>query len=142
MSAAATSDPQPEVMTVVPPPAKELHPLKEAFLPLNTAPPNQDIRVGIITAAKPTPKALRPAYFLTIDFGPEIGVRNSSTQIVEQNPDIEGLIGTKVCCVINVERLRLGRVYSECLTLGVKSEEGGTVLVRPDPRAKIGSRVF
>lgn len=98
--------------------------------------------MGLVTAVKPTPKALRPAYFLTIDFGPEIGIKNSSTQIVEQNPDAESLIGTKICAVINVERLRLGRVYSECLTLGVESEEGGTVLVRPDPRAKIGSRVF
>jgi len=80
--------------------------------------------------------------YLSIDFGPVLGIKNSSTQITIQHPDPEALVGTKVCCVVNVDRIRLGRLYSECLVLGVESEEGGTVLVRPDPRAKVGSRVF
>lgn len=96
----------------------------------------------MILSAKPTPKALVPAMYLSIDFGPVLGIKNSSTQITIRHPDPAELVGTKVCCVVNVERIRLGRLYSECLVLGVESEEGGTVLVRPDPRAKVGSRVF
>lgn len=125
-------------------PDRPLHPLKEAYLPVHSLPPNKDIRVGIIVAAKPTPKALVPAMYLTIDFGPVIGTKCSSTQITRMHPVPEDLIGTKVCCVVNVDRIRLGRLYSECLVLGVDSDEGetGTVLVRPDPRARIGARVF
>ena len=70
--------------------------------------------------------------------------QHSSTQITVQHPNPDELIGTKVCCVVNVDRIRLGRLYSECLVLGVDSDEGqgGTVLVRPDPRARVGARVF
>jgi hypothetical protein len=74
---------------------------------------------------------------------PGIGIKHSSTQISQAYPDMDSLVGQKVCCVVNVERLRLGRLYSECLTLGVHDDSGElTCLIQPDPRARIGARVF
>lgn len=100
-----------------------------------------DIRVGKIVKVEDFPQARKPAYKLTIDFGPEIGIKKSSVQIVDlyKKEELEGLL---VLGVVNFPPKQIGPFISEVLTVGVANEEGKVVLVRPDKNAKLGSKLF
>ena len=100
-----------------------------------------DIRVGTVTDARPFPEARKPAVKLTIDFGPEIGMKNSSAQLtVHYRPD--QLIGRQVCAVVNFAPRQIGPFVSEVLTLAMPDEDGAVVLVRPDLRVPNGGKLF
>jgi len=100
-----------------------------------------DIRVGTIVDAKPFPEARRPALQIWIDFGAEIGVKRSSAQItVHYKPD--QLIGRQVCAVVNFPPRQIGPFLSEVLTLGLPSEEGEVILLRPDFTVPDGGRLY
>ncbi len=100
-----------------------------------------DIRVGTVIDAQPFPEARKPACKLTIDFGPEIGVKKSSAQLtVHYKPD--RLIGRQVCAVVNFPPRQIGPFMSEVLTLGMPDEEGAVVLIRPDFKVPDGGRLF
>lgn len=100
-----------------------------------------DIRVGKILKIEDFPEARKPAYKLTIDFGPEIGIKKSSVQIVDlyKKEELEGIL---VMGVVNFPPKQIGPFMSEVLTVGVANEEGQVVLVRPDKDAKLGSKLF
>ncbi len=100
-----------------------------------------DMRVGIIVDVRPFPEARKPAYKLRIDFGPEIGVKNSSAQItVLYTP--ESLMGKRVVAVTNFAPKQIGPFLSEVLTLGVADASGDVVLLQPEREAPLGSRVY
>jgi tRNA-binding protein len=100
-----------------------------------------DIRVGTVIEARPFPEARKPAVKLTIDFGGEIGLKNSSAQLtVHYRPD--QLIGRQVCAVVNFPPRQIGPFMSEVLTLGMPDEDGAVVLVRPDLRVPNGGKLF
>jgi len=100
-----------------------------------------DIRVGTIVDAQPFPQARKPAIKLTIDFGPEVGVKKSSAQLtVHYRPD--QLIGRQVCAVVNFPPRQIGPFVSEVLTLGMPDGDGAVVLVRPDFKVSNGGRLF
>lgn len=100
-----------------------------------------DIRVGTVTDAKPFPEARKPAVRLWIDFGGELGVRQSSAQItVHYRPD--QLIGRQVCAVVNLPPRQIGPVLSEVLTLGMPDEDGEVVLIKPDFKIPDGGRLY
>lgn len=100
-----------------------------------------DIRVGKIIKAEDFPEARKPAYKLEIDFGPEIGIKKSSVQIVDlyKKEELKGLL---VLGVVNFPPKQIGPFMSEVLTVGVPNEEGQVVLVRPDKSANLGSKLF
>jgi tRNA-binding protein len=100
-----------------------------------------DVRVGKIIKVEDFPEARKPAYKLTIDFGPEIGTKKSSAQIVDLY-DKDDLLGTLVLGVVNFPPKQIGPFVSECLTLGVPDEQGRVVLVQPNKDAKIGGKLF
>jgi tRNA-binding protein len=101
-----------------------------------------DIRVGRIVEVREFPEARKPAYQLMIDFGPEIGVKRSSAQLVARY-SIEDLTGKLVLAVVNFPPRRIGPFESEVLTLGVPDAEGRVVLIGPDaPDVVIGGRLF
>ena len=100
-----------------------------------------DIRCGKIIKVEDFPEARKPAYKLTIDFGPEIGIKKSSVQIVDlyKKGELEGIL---VMGVVNFPPKQIGPFISAVLTVGVANEQGQVVLVRPDKSAKIGSKLF
>lgn len=100
-----------------------------------------DIRVGKIIQVEDFPEARKPAYKLTVDFGPEIGIKKSSAQIVDLYKK-EELLGILVMGVINFPPKQIGPFMSEVLTVGVANEEGQVILVRPDKNTKLGSKLF
>jgi len=100
-----------------------------------------DIRVGRILTAEPNPKALKPAYVLTVDFGAELGVKTSSAQLtVHYTP--EQLVGRLVVAVVNFPPKRVAGIKSEVLVLGVPDAEGAVVLLEPTQDVPLGGRLF
>ncbi len=100
-----------------------------------------DIRVGQILRAEPFPEARKPAIKLYLDFGPKIGERKSSAQIV-QHYDVETLPGRKVLAVVNLAPRQIGKFRSEVLVLGVPDADGEVVLLKPDKDVPLGVQMF
>ena len=100
-----------------------------------------DIRVGRITRAEAFPEARKPAYKLTIDFGPEIGIRKSSAQLTARY-SLQELEGKLVLAVVNFPPRQIGPMKSEVLTLGVPDDAGAVVLVVPDRDVPLGGKLF
>lgn len=101
-----------------------------------------DIRLGKIIEAGDFSEARKPLLKLKIDFGPEIGIKNSSVQIVNLYKK-EELKNKLVLGVVNFPPRKIGPFSSEVLTLGVPDENGNCILVVPDKEiAKIGGRLY
>jgi tRNA-binding protein len=100
-----------------------------------------DIRVGTVRDARPFPEARKPSIKLWIDFGNEIGVKQSSAQLtVHYEPS--RLLGRQVLAVVNLPARRIGGFVSEVLTLGVPDGDGHVVLLRVDLPVPNGGRMF
>src|SRR6185437_9133142 len=97
-----------------------------------------DIRVGRIIAADPFPAARKPAYQLTIDFGP-LGIRRSSVQITEVY-GLEELPGKQVLAAVNFPPRRIAGFNSEVLVLGLPDASGHVVLLAPERETPLGGR--
>lgn len=100
-----------------------------------------DVRVGRIVEADAFPEARKPAFKLTIDFGPEIGTRRSSAQITDCYT-LEELPGRLVAAVVNLPARQVGPFMSEVLTLGFSDAAGNVVLVTPNTHVPVGGRLF
>ncbi len=100
-----------------------------------------DIRVGKIISVEDFPQARKPAYKLTIDFGPEIGTKKSSAQITKHYEKDE-LIGKLVLGVVNFPSKQIGPFISETLTLGLPDENGNVVLISPTKDVPLGEKMF
>ncbi len=98
-----------------------------------------DMRVGRVIAVDDFPEARKPAWKLTIDFGPELGHRRSSAQITDYPR--ERLLDTLVVAVVNFPPRQIGPFMSEVLVLGALDDTLGVVLLRPDQDAALGSRI-
>lgn len=101
-----------------------------------------DIRVGKVIEVNDFPEARKPAYKLKIDFGSEIGIKNSSVQIVDLYSK-EELMGKIVLGVVNFPPRMIGPFESEVLTLGVPDSGGKVILIAPDDKEPIlGGKLF
>ena len=98
-----------------------------------------DMRVGRVTAVDEFPEARKPAWKLTLDFGPEIGVKRSSAQIT--NYSREELEGRLVVAVVNFPPRQIGPFLSEVLCLGASDEEGRIILLEPRSGVPVGARI-
>jgi tRNA-binding protein len=98
-----------------------------------------DMRVGRVTAVDTFPEARKPAWKLTIDFGPEIGTKRSSAQVT--NYAREELEGRLVVAVVNFPPRQIGPFISEVLCLGASDEEGRIILLEPRSGVPVGARI-
>jgi tRNA-binding protein len=100
-----------------------------------------DVRAGVITGVEDFPRARNPSFRLTIDFGPEIGVKRSSAQVTNYTHD--ELVGMQVLAVVNFEPRNIAGFMSEVLVLGVEAADGsGITLLTPSRDAVVGSRMY
>lgn len=100
-----------------------------------------DIRIGTVTDAEAFPEARKPAYKLTIDFGPTIGIKRSSAQVTKHYA-LDELVGRRIAAVVNFPPRQIGPVMSEVLCLGFPDAEGEVVLVSVDRDAPDGGKLF
>ncbi len=100
-----------------------------------------EMRVGRILRAERNEKARNPAYKLWIDFGEEIGVKQSSAQIVDLYSP-EELAGRLVVAVTNFPPKMVAGWVSEVLVLGVPDDERRVCLLSVDGSPSLGARVF
>ena len=100
-----------------------------------------DIRVGTIVEAAPNEAARKPAYRLLVDFGPEIGRKKSSAQLVA-NYRPEDLVGRQVAAVVNFPPRQIAKTVSEVLVLGFPNEAGEVVLVAVERPVPDGGRLY
>jgi tRNA-binding protein len=98
-----------------------------------------DMRVGRVLEVQEFPEARKPAWKLTIDFGPEVGVKRSSAQITHYSRS--ELEETLVVAVVNFPPRQIGPFSSEVLVLGALDQVNGVVLLRPDRDAAPGDRI-
>ena len=91
-----------------------------------------ELRVGSVRSCDPNPKARKPAYVMTIDFGPEVGTRVSSAQIMDLYR-AEELVGRQVIAVVNFPPKNVAGVESQCLVLGLETERGVVLLCAERP---------
>jgi tRNA-binding protein len=101
-----------------------------------------DIRVGKIITVEDFSQARNPSYKLTIDFGPEIGIKHSSAQLVKHYTK-EDLKDKLVLGVVNFPPRQIGPFLSESLTLGVPDENHDCILISPDKNLSvIGGKLY
>ena len=99
-----------------------------------------DMRVGTIVEVNDFPKARKPAYRLSIDFGNEIGLKRSSAQITMHYKK-EELLNCKVVAVINFPPKKIADFVSECLVLGVYDENNDVILLQPERPVMNGLKI-
>jgi tRNA-binding protein len=99
-----------------------------------------DMRVGTIRTAEVLAEARKPAFKLTIDFGPELGVKRSSAQITKHYAP-EQLVGRQVVAAVNLGTRRIAGFESEVLVLGAVPEPGDVILLAPERQVPDGTRI-
>jgi len=98
-----------------------------------------EIRTGTIVAVEAFPQARKPAYKLTIDFGP-LGTKRTSAQLtVLYHPD--ELVGKQVVAVVNFPPKQIATFMSECLVLGAVADDGTVTLLQTERSTTNGLRI-
>jgi tRNA-binding protein len=99
-----------------------------------------ELRAGTVLAVAEFPEARKPAYMITVDFGPAIGIKKSSAQITAIYTP-QDLVGKQVIGVVNFPVKQIGPMRSECLITGFYREDGNVVLAVPDRGVPNGAKL-
>tara|TARA_Y100000294_G_scaffold8455_1_gene7976 strand:+ start:335 stop:676 length:342 start_codon:yes stop_codon:yes gene_type:complete len=99
-----------------------------------------EIRVGTVVDVKKNEKARKPSLVIKVDFGKEIGIKQSSAQITHFYNE-ENLKGKQVIGVCNFAEKNIAGVKSEFLVLGAIEEDGKVVLLHPSQPTKNGLKI-
>ena len=96
-----------------------------------------DIRIGTVISVKKNDKARKPSLIVEVDFGKEIGIKQSSAQITHYYNE-ENLLGKQVIGVCNFPEKNIAGVISQFLILGAIEKDGKVVLVHPSQKSENG----
>ena len=99
-----------------------------------------DIRIGTVLSVKKNVKARKPSLIIEVDFGDEIGIKQSSAQITDFYNE-ENLKGKQVVGVCNFPEKNIAGVRSQFLVLGALEEDGRVVLLHPSQPTKNGLKI-
>ena len=99
-----------------------------------------DIRIGTVLSVKKNIKARKPSLIIEVDFGNEIGIKQSSAQITNYYNE-ESLKGKQVIGICNFPEKNIAGVKSEFLVLGAIEDDGKVVLVHPSQPTKNGLKI-
>jgi tRNA-binding protein len=97
-----------------------------------------ELRAGTIVQVEDFPEARRPAYKITVDFGPELGIRRTSAQLTALYTK-EQLLGRQVLGVTNFPPKQIGPMRSEFLLTGFYRSDGAVVLAVPEQPVENGA---
>jgi tRNA-binding protein len=98
-----------------------------------------DMRTGRVTGVEPFPEARKPAWKLTVDFGPVVGTLRTSAQITNYTAD--ELLGRLVVGTINLGRKRIAGFTSEFLVLGALDPDGTVRLLELPDGVDVGAPI-
>ena len=96
-----------------------------------------DIRLGTVLSVKKNEKARKPSLVVEVDFGKEIGIKQSSAQITHYY-NADNLVGKQVIGVCNFQEKNIAGVKSQVLILGSIDKEGRVTLLHPSQDAENG----
>ena len=96
-----------------------------------------DIRLGTVLSVKKNEKARKPSLVVEVDFGKEIGIKQSSAQITHYY-NTENLVGKQIIGVCNFPEKNIAGIKSQVLILGSVDKEGKVTLVHPSQQAENG----
>jgi len=99
-----------------------------------------DLRVGTVVRAESFPEARKPAIKLWVDFGPELGTRQTSAQITAHYTP-ETLVGKQIVGCVNLGDKKIAGFTSQFLCTGFSDADGGIVLISPDKPVPNGSKL-
>jgi tRNA-binding protein len=99
-----------------------------------------ELRAGTVVRVEDFPEAHKPAYKITVDFGPEIGLKQTSAQFTQLYAKAD-LLGRQVLGVVNLPVKQIGPVRSAFLLTGVYRDDGAVVLVVPERPVQNGARL-
>jgi tRNA-binding protein len=99
-----------------------------------------ELRIGKIIEIRDFPEARKPAFIVSVDFGPEIGIKRSSAQVTDLYKK-EDLMGKQIVGVINFPPKQIGPFMSEFLLTGFYQKDGNVILAVPEREAELGSRL-
>lgn len=100
-----------------------------------------DMRVGTILNVVDFPKARKPAYQLTIDFGDELGIKQSSAQITVYYSK-EELLGKQIVAIVNFPKKQIANFFSECLVTGFADDNGDIILTTVEKKVPNGAKLM
>lgn len=99
-----------------------------------------DMRVGTIVEVNDFPKARKPAYKLKVDFGAELGIRQSSAQVTVHYQK-DDLLNRQVIAVVNFPPKQIADFISECLVLGIYDANNNVILLQPERPIDNGHKI-
>ena len=95
------------------------------------------IKLGTVLSVKKNEKARKPSLVVKVDFGKEVGIKESSAQITHYYSE-ENLVGKQVIGVCNFPKKNIAGIISEVLILGAIEKDGKVVLIHPSQKAENG----
>lgn len=99
-----------------------------------------EMRAGTVLSVEDFPEARKPAFKITVDFGPDVGIRRTSAQVTAVYSK-EELVGRQVLGVVNFPPKQIGPVRSEFLLAGFYRDDGAVVLAVPERPVQNGARL-